>query len=140
MTLCGISVRLSQLQFTQGSTTQMDPSSGPHTTSSTITYPPRAYTVGREIVSSQPSPLSMSLSPSPQNTRPPQRGEQTQSPMRLRGGCVPCPVSSRVQCNNIQTKAWGLGGRNVFHHSLSVLLNMDFHRTFGTRTISVHTI
>ncbi|OJA09044.1 hypothetical protein AZE42_04734 [Rhizopogon vesiculosus] len=64
----------------------MDPSSDPHR--DTVTYPPRAHTRG-EIVSSQPSPSTMSLSSSPQDR--PLKEEQTHSPMRLRGGCIPCP-------------------------------------------------
>ncbi|KAF9267034.1 hypothetical protein L218DRAFT_715733 [Marasmius fiardii PR-910] len=42
-----------------------------------------------KVVSSQPSPLSrMVVAPDA-----PARGEQTETPMRLRGGCIPCPVS-----------------------------------------------
>ncbi|KAG0700802.1 hypothetical protein DFH29DRAFT_930362 [Suillus ampliporus] len=66
----------------------MNPSAGPRTAS--ITYPPVAHVVPREIVSSQPSSLSMLLSSSPQDKLP-QKEEQTHSPMRLRGGCIPCP-------------------------------------------------
>ncbi|KAG2744827.1 hypothetical protein P692DRAFT_20837176 [Suillus brevipes Sb2] len=57
-----------------------------------VTYPPAARSSRREIVSSQPSSSSMFLHSSPQN-RPRQKEEQTDSPLRLRGGCIPCPVS-----------------------------------------------
>ncbi|KAG1752026.1 hypothetical protein EDB19DRAFT_1671340 [Suillus lakei] len=66
----------------------MNYSSGPRTDS--VTYPPAAHAIPREIVSSQPSSSSMLLHSSPQD-RPPQIEEQTHSPMRLRGGCIPCP-------------------------------------------------
>ncbi|KAG1810998.1 hypothetical protein EV424DRAFT_1421057 [Suillus variegatus] len=62
--------------------------SGPHTDS--VTYPPAVRAVEREIVSSQPSSSSMLLHSSPQD-RPLQKDEQTHSPLRLRGGCIPCP-------------------------------------------------
>ncbi|KAG2133120.1 hypothetical protein BD769DRAFT_1447550 [Suillus cothurnatus] len=60
-----------------------------HHTDSVI-YPPAAHAVPREIVSSQPSSSAMLLHPSPQNKHP-QKEEQTHSPLRLRGGCIPCP-------------------------------------------------
>ncbi|KAG7085473.1 hypothetical protein E1B28_003034 [Marasmius oreades] len=46
--------------------------------------PPAAHT---KVVSSQPSPASGMVVA----RDVPARGEQTEGPMRLRGGCIPCP-------------------------------------------------
>ncbi|KAG2131026.1 hypothetical protein DEU56DRAFT_459671 [Suillus clintonianus] len=62
----------------------MNSSSGP-LADHVVAYPPAAHAVPRGIVSSQPSSSSMLLYPSPQEE------EKTHSPMRLRGGCIPCP-------------------------------------------------
>ncbi|EIW74049.1 hypothetical protein CONPUDRAFT_140647 [Coniophora puteana RWD-64-598 SS2] len=60
-------------------------------------YPPAAHTTQRlalgseDIVASQPgSTQSMSLS-SQQGAAPKQRVDGADEPLRLRGGCIPCP-------------------------------------------------
>ncbi|KIJ59851.1 hypothetical protein HYDPIDRAFT_32731 [Hydnomerulius pinastri MD-312] len=65
--------------------------SGISTSASHITVPPPVHTGSKDVVFVQPSPTTMSTSPT-QKERPEQKLEQTDTPMRPRGGLVPCPL------------------------------------------------
>lgn len=75
------------------------------TPSAHIAYPPRAHTTNKdvEVVSKQPQPVTVMSA-----SRPPKAAQSEAS--RLRGGCIPCPVSflcAVPPASNAQA-GWGL--------------------------------
>ncbi|KAH7909175.1 hypothetical protein BJ138DRAFT_1155919 [Hygrophoropsis aurantiaca] len=58
----------------------------------TIIEPPEAHTAPRNtIISSQPASSSMSIASSRNEQQRPVQQNDNPDPMRLRGGCIPCP-------------------------------------------------
>ena len=73
-------------------TTTMSPSVNP--VNSMPDYPPAAHKSSKDLVSEQPlSASTMSVSPKTSGELYTQ-DDQSEQPLRLRGGCIPCPVSS----------------------------------------------
>lgn len=60
--------------------------------------------------------------------------------IRLRGGCIPCPVSTRRLLSEETESYRILKWRMLLHHADSILLSGDFHLTNLDRTLFVCTV
>ena len=94
------------------------------TSSSSLSYPPAARTHTRgSIIDKQPQNASvMSLDVISRRTghRQPQKEGPAQ---RIRGGCVPCPVRTRLLLRSNGVLIFNVGRRILFHHTTPVLLS-----------------
>lgn len=90
-------------------------------TNSMLPMPPIAHMKTQNIVSQQPNAASsMSVAGGQQS----QSDESAEKPMRLRGGCIPCPVSFILSLHTTRNSKLdnALGWRILLDHPNSVLL------------------
>ncbi|KAL4076692.1 hypothetical protein V8B97DRAFT_1483667 [Scleroderma yunnanense] len=61
-----------------------------------VAVPPAAHTATRDVIFIQPSPKGTMSAAERDPERPEHHQEYNDRPLRLRGGCIPCPVGRMV--------------------------------------------